>query len=368
MAQNRSASPYSITGLNPYPWARWWYALVAPPAPAQIENLPLNEREFLRRGKLTSIALLMELVQLLISLGPASQDGQSTTFIPILINIGILIVAAILNRSRKLLLAGLLVTLDTEVGVSIVMAFPAGGHLGVPSIPFLFLLVQPLMISVLLFPSWVILVVGAINVLITCGIWLLVPKAAELQTYMQTPAIVPVIAAPIITLILCAVVSYVMITSLQENLTRADKAEEISKLQSVMAEQTRRELQMKQQLETGIQKIVSGLTSFSNGDQNARIQMEQGHPLWHIASSVNNMIGRLVRLRKQEKPMEQTIMALQTYLMTIRMAQATRTQVSFPQTGTEIDTLVKELLMYLNGAQQPQQVSPRFQQEPKSGT
>jgi hypothetical protein len=353
MAQNRSASSYSITGLNPYPWICWWYALVAPPAPAQLENLPLQEREFLRRGKLISIALLIELVQLLITLGPASQDGLSTTFAPTLVNMGILIIAAILNRSRKLLLAGLLVTVDLEIGMSIAMAFPSGGHLGVAGIPFLFLLVQPLMVSVLLFPSWAILVIGVINVLVTGGVWLFVPKAAELQVYMHTPAIVPVIAAPIITLIICALVSYIMITSLQENLMRADKAEEISKLQSVMAEQARQEIQKKQQLETGMQNIVSGLISFSNGDQNARIQMEQGHPLWHIASSVNNMMGRFSRLREQEKPMEQTIMALQAHLMAIRMSKATGTRIFFPQTGTEVDTLVRELLMCSNGVQQP---------------
>jgi hypothetical protein len=368
MAQNRSTTSYSITGLNPYPWIRWWYALVAPPTPAGLENLPLQEREFLRRGKLISIALFIELIQQFIAFGPASQDGASIPFKTILVNIVFLIIAAMLNRNRKLLLAGLLVILIQEAAAFVSMAFPITGKLGIPDIPFLFLMIHPLMISVLLFPAWSILVVGILNVSITYGIWLFIPKTADLQAYMQTPAMVTVIALPIVTLIVCALISYIMITSLRENLDRADKAEEISKLQSAIAEQTRWELQTKQQLETGIQKITSGLISFSNGDQNARIHMEQGHPLWYIANGVNNMMGRFVRLREQEKPMERTFMALQAYLMAIRKAQATKTQIYLPQTGTEVDTLVKELFTYFNEAQRSQQVSQRFQQRTKSYT
>src|SRR3989442_12223684 len=107
--QKKLSGPYTLTGLHPFPWIRWWYRLAAPPTPAQAEELPLKDREFLRRGKLTSIALLIELIELILAFGPATQDGTKTSAPLILVSMGVILIAAWLNRSRKRLLAGLLV-------------------------------------------------------------------------------------------------------------------------------------------------------------------------------------------------------------------------------------------------------------------
>lgn len=358
--QSRQPLSYSITGLNPYPWIRWWYVLAAPPAPAHSEELPLKEREFLRRGKLTSIALLIELIELFVQIGPASRDG--TNSLPaILISIAFLIVAVVLNRARKLLLAGLLVIGVLEVGMVSLLAMPPGTHLSLGQIPFIFLLVQPLLVSVLLLPSWGILVVGALNMLLTALMILLLPKTPEFQTYLQAYA-GPLFGVPLTIQLLCALISFIVITSLQESLARADKAEEVTKLQQVMAEQTRQELQTKRQMDGGIREVVSVLTRFANGDNHARIQLEQGHLLWPVAGSINNMIGRFIRLREQERPMEQTVLALRGYINEVQSARITGMPLPAPRTGTEVDILVKELLNYTSSTQLPPQNDQYLQQ------
>ena len=351
MLQNRPSPSYSITGLHPYPWIRWWYVLAAPSAPIRMEELPLHEREFLRRGKLIAIALLIELIELLVQSIPASHDG--TNALPaILISIGFVIVAILLNRTRKLLLAGLLVIGVLEAGMISVLALPPGSQLGLAQIPLMFILIQPLIVSVLLFPAWGILVMAAINMTVTCLMLLFLPKTPEFQAYLQAHA-GPMFGVPLSIQLLCALICFIMITSLQESLTRADKAEEVTKLQQVMAEQARQELQTKRQLEVGMQEIMSGLTRLANGDNHARIQLEQGHLLWSVASSINNMIGRFVRLREQERPMEQTVMALRAYVNAIQTARATGAPLPAARTGTEVDILVGELLQYTSNAQEP---------------
>ena len=120
-----------LPGLNPYPWIRWWYALAAPRIPPDTMELPLTEREFLRRGKLTSIALLIELIELLLTFGPATQDGTKTSAPIILVSIGVIIVAVFLNRTRKRLLAGLLVLMIMEGGMVSLVAAPPSGQMGV---------------------------------------------------------------------------------------------------------------------------------------------------------------------------------------------------------------------------------------------
>ncbi len=349
--QRQLTAQYSITGLNPYPWIRWWYRLAAPRAPAQAEELPLKEREFLRRGKLTSIALLIQLVELCFQLGPAAHDGTNA-FPFILASIVFLIGAVFLNRAGKLLLAGLVVVIVLEVGMISLLALPPGTRLDLGQIPFIFLLIQPLLISVLLFPAWGILVMGMINMSITAMMILLLPQTPAYHSYLQAHA-GPMLGIPLLTQLLCALICFIVITSLQESMIRADKAEEITRLQQVMAEQARQELQTKRQLEAGIKEAVNALTRFANGDNQARIQLEQGSPLWPVAGSINNMIGRFVRLREQERPMERTVAALRDYLREVQMARISGAPLPTPRSGTEVDTLVGELLKY-TAAQQSQ--------------
>jgi hypothetical protein len=182
--------------------------------------------------------------------------------------------------------------------------------------------------------------------LLTTGVLLLAPRAATLQAYMQTSQASAIISIPLTVLFTCALVTFIMITSLQESMSRADEAEEVTKLQEAMALHVQQELQTKHQLEEGIQEITTQLTRFSNGDPQARIRLEQGHVLWSIASTINSMVGRFARLREQEQPMEQTQAALQTYLAAIRTARVRGTQLTLPRTMTDVDTLADELLAY----------------------
>ncbi len=99
--------PRSITGLNPYPWLNWWYRLVAPPVPPRAEELPLREREFLRRGKLISIALFIYFIELALQYEAAVQHENSTAS-DLTVHMALFTVASALNHFRKLLLAGII--------------------------------------------------------------------------------------------------------------------------------------------------------------------------------------------------------------------------------------------------------------------
>lgn len=358
MQQATQRLPYSVTGLNPYPWIRWWYAIAAPPTPENAESLPLREREFLRKGKLTCIAMLIEVLLLLIALGPiAANPQQQGILVGTLISLPILFiaVAVLLNRAGRLLLAGLLVVVSLEA-VQFAMTLllqPAG--LTITELTLLFLFVQPLMLSVLLFPPWAILVTAGTNVVLNILLVFspLFPKAPDLAAFFHAqPGIdLAVFMVPTLTQLVCAFISFIVITSLQESLKRADKAEEVTKLHAIMADQARQELQTKRQLEGEVQEVIAGLTRFASGDTQARIQLGMGSMLWSVAGSVNTMMGRFVRLREQEQPMEQTYMALKAYLAAVRTAKARGVPVVLPRTGSELDLLMEELMSHSPGVQ-----------------
>jgi hypothetical protein len=343
MQQATQRIPYSVTGLNPYPWIRWWYAIAAPPTPPNAESLPLREREFLRRGKLTCIAMLIEVLLLLIALGPIGVNPQQQGILVgslIALPLVFIAVAVFLNRAGKLLLAGFLVVISLEaVQFAMTLILQPNG-LTITELTLLFLFVQPLMLSVLLFPPWAILVTAGVNVVLTILLVFspLFPKAPDLAAFFHAqPGIdLAVFMVPTLTQLVCAFISFIVITSLQESLKRADKAEEVTKLHEILAEQARQELQTKRQLEGEVQEVIAGLTRFASGDTQARIQLGMGSMLWSVAGSVNTMMGRFVRLREHEQPMEQTYMALKAYLAAVRTARARGVAGSYPRCATSV--------------------------------
>lgn len=363
MQQPTQRIPYSLTGLNPYAWIRWWYVLAAPAAPDNAENLPLHDREFLRKGKLTSLAMLIEIFLVLISaisaVATSPTDRVSAghlnvnEIIFILLPVAFTAIAAFFNRAGKLLFASVLVIISLEV---IEIASGVAGltsDLGVMELLLIFMLIHPLMLSALLLPAWGVLVVAGINVVVAALLVYvpLFPRAPELVSFMEKGGSAPLLGFPAITLLLCALICFVVITSLQESLKRADKAEEVAKLHEIVTKQASQELQAKRQLEGDVREIIAGMTRFANGDNQARIQLEPGCSLWSVASSINNMVGRFVRLREQEQPMQQSFMALKAYMAATQLAKARGVPVTLPRTGTEMDTLVEELLTHAQGVQ-----------------
>lgn len=361
MQQSTQRMSYSLTGLNPYPWINWWYTLAAPAAPDDAENLPLHDREFLRKGKLTSLAMLIEIFLMLLTAVPAvivSPSNQAEAshlnvnlILLILLPVVFTTISALFNRAGKLLLASVLVIISLEVIEIVAGVAGLTSNLGVMELLVIFILVHPLMLSALLLPAWGILAVAGVNVVAAALLVFLpfLPRTPELVSFMERGGRVPLFALPAVTLLLCALICFIVITSLQESFKRADKAEEVAKLHELVTKQTSQELLAKRQLEGDIKEIITGMTRFANGDNQARIQLEPGCSLWSVASSINNMMGRFIRLREQDQPMQQSFMALKAYVAAAQLAKARSTPIVLPRTGTEMDALIEELLTHAQG-------------------
>lgn len=295
-----------------------------------------------------------------IAIGAGIQDPNKG-LLPILFTIiGVLIVAAILNRFRKLTIAGIVTIVIVEAGmVGNILGGAVNGHLGTFQLPLLCLLAQPLMISVLLFPAWGGPIVGMFNVLAIISFLRFMPKTQDLQFYLNTQPYL-VYSIPITIQVVIALISFIVITSLQESMVRADRAEEIAKLQQIMAEQARREVEEKHMQDAWFEQVVTTMTRLANGDRAAKIpsNMEIDATFGPISRSLNNMLGRYVRLRDELRPLDLTRQAVQMHLQALRTAHINRTAPYLQPTGTPVDQLV-EAAMRLNGTdpQPPQSLS-----------
>lgn len=368
MQQSIQRTPYSLTGLNPYPWIRWWYVLAAPATPANAENLPLRDREFLRRGKLASLAMLIEILLMLsaavlpLVLPAPDQAGHPdfNLFFIIMSPVIFTAISALFNRAGKLLFASILVVFALE---AIDIASGVAGlssHLGVMELLLIFFLLHPLLISALLFSTWGIMAVAGLNIIVVAVLTFgpFFSRTQELVSFMNRGGNSPLFVYPTITLILCAFICCIVIASLQESLKRADKAEEVAKLHAIVTKQASQELQAKRQLEGEVKELIAGMTRFANGDNQARIILDPGGALWSVASSINNMIGRFIRLREQEQPMQQSFTALKAYIAATQLAKARGVPITLPHTGTEMDSLIEDLLTHVQGVQRIPRYTP----------
>jgi len=114
----------------------------------------------------------------------------------------------------------------------------------------------------------------------------------ELAHLLKTDAS-RIFSYPIILQVIVAIVTYLWVSSANKAIQRADRAEEIAALERREIELQQREIEQKQQLDTGIQQILQTHVQVANGNFTARAPLGRENILWQIAYSLNNLLARL---------------------------------------------------------------------------
>jgi len=272
-----------------------WYRIASPPEPSP--SAPFEQRERFRRGRTGSQISLAVLV-VCISAFPAAFRGTNL-FLAVILSFGLLaIFAAIaLNRMGHVTLAGIIIVMAITISpVSDILTTPGGLNPAV--LPVFSILVLPLMCAVSLLPAWWVFVVAVGNSLFTLYTMLYMPHSAELDTILKV-SFVSIVTPIILSQLIVSVVAYLWVTGTVHAIRRADRAEEIAKLEHALAVNAEITAQQKEQLETSIQKIVETNTRVANGDFDARVPLTRDNVLWQVSSSLNNFLSRFQRSRQE---------------------------------------------------------------------
>lgn len=206
----------------------WWYAIAAPSAPA--ENVSQRRRTLVRKGRFTSLVLLLEL---LISIPSYFVSSDPKLIIPLSISIFMLCVGVILNRMGKMLAAGILVIVVIESGMCFwLMSFGfSGGGLSSIELPFVDILIQPVLIAVSLFSPKVSLPLGIFNVLFIVAFIFFSPKTPELEHYLSiSPFRFSTYFVPVTNQLFTTLVSALWVTSAWHAMRHADHQEQVGQL------------------------------------------------------------------------------------------------------------------------------------------
>ena len=316
----------------------WWYRIAAPPEVP--DEAPLSERMRVRSGKLTSVIFLIQILFYLATLIVTLQDARFAAP-AVAISLGLILIGVFLNRKGKTTFAGILVLVALEVGLVVSILVDPNGFSPFTLGIFDFFVV-PELVAASLLTSWLVLPVTLSNCLIVVVMITFMPKTPEMIQLLHRQAY-NVYADSIMVQVVAALVAFLWVNSTYKEMSRANSAEEVSKLTMEIASQQQAVQEEKQQLEESIQQLVSVHMQVANGNFNARVPLDQQNVLWSVAGSLNNLLSRLQRWRQDAVLLQRNEQALEQLLYNIQAARRQGTALPAYRTGTSLDVLITEI-------------------------
>src|SRR5450755_515085 len=291
-------------------WYRWFT-----PAPPTGRLATLKERENIRRSRLASVILAVQLFCIELPVVPVVAHAPNHTIVlPWLCGCIIALLCAFFcNKKGKLTLAGLLMVASIEVTVIIKILTVPGG-ISVFALPQFDILIQPILIAVALLAPWSAFAVAGFNICFVLFALTAGPHAPDLVTSLHDPSRVgDLFSVPIMGQILTAVFAFLIVRDLLGALKRADRAEQVAALEHLLAESRRQAETRNHELEQGADAIIQTIRQITSNQpemQRACIHLSQQNVLWPLAMQLNLFLDRYQRTREADALLERTIAAI----------------------------------------------------------
>ena len=325
----------------------WWLNLTAPPWPEH--SIPTQERERLRKAELTSFSILA-IFAFLIALVSNSLADLTTAQAVGLMAI-ILIVAALLNRTGRTRAAAYLVPSGMLL-LLMATVIQAPGGLKLIGLPIYDLLVIPIFVVSLIGDRSAPWVFATISIAFVVGSYILeshevirLTNGASFDGIGYEQAIFGIwgmVNRHVALLFFAALFGWMGARSVDFAIARADRAEEIARLEHAYAEQSL-------QLEQGIRAIQQTHIQVANGDYNARAPLSEDHILWQISNALNNLILRLNRSVQAEHMLRRTELEVTRLKEEIQRAKAGQIPIWPQPSGTPLDPIIMEFANLRSG-------------------
>jgi hypothetical protein len=202
-------------------------------------------------------------------------------------------------------------------------------------------LVVVVLVAATLLPHWTIFAVAALNTAMIVADYALRKHHPNVQQdallyASQTLQTISLLVRPIALELIVALVAYLWIRGTDEAIRRADRAEEIARLEQREAERAR-------ELEEGVQQLLAVHVHVANGDFRIRAPQLRSAALAQIGQSLNNLINRLGRFAQVEAVLYRTqteALQLADALQRARKGQPFNLP---PASGTPLDPVVETL-------------------------
>lgn len=293
----------------------------------------VEQREFARRNTLTSWIVLGLLAADLLLI-PAGIGDPATIAAVGVAGVGILIAAA-LNRYGQTTAAGTLLIV-LIIGAVLGAISGAAQGLEVVDLPAYDLLVIAIVVAASILSSGSAFIVAAVNIILIIAHFNLQVPSHDLQVQIIQIGVIALLARPIALQVIIATVSFLWVRGLQEQVRRADRAEEIAHLESLVADQ-------KRALDQGVEQLTQAFVRSANGDYNVRVNIPQQNPLWTIGAQMNTFVQRLGAANQASFELERARQEAYRLATALDDWRAGRAPIWPVPSGTVVDPLIQRL-------------------------
>ncbi|HEU0025579.1 MAG TPA: hypothetical protein VFQ25_00555 [Ktedonobacterales bacterium] len=318
----------------------WWLNLTAPPRPTTPVSRDVSER--LRKAELTSLSLL-PILALLIALVSNSLVSLATAQAVGLMAI-VLVITAALNRSGYVRIAAYLV--PSILFLLLAFSLISAPGLRLIGLPIYDLFVLPIFLISLTGERSAPWYFAALAIIFIVADYLLQPHdpvrvTAALSfdeiSYEQTIfGVWGMINRHVALCFFAAFFGWLGARSVDLAIARADRAEEIAHLESLVADQ-------KRALDYGIEQLTQAFVRSANGDYNARVTIPQQNPLWGIGAQMNTFVQRLASANQASFELERARQEAYRLAVALDDWRAGRVPIWPAPSGTVVDPLIQRL-------------------------
>ena len=277
----------------------WWYGHTAPDPPP---GATFQQRDLVRRGRIAS-AIMLFLAGILVLVVPIGLLGPNKQIFFTAIAVWFVIgVCLVLNRKGRVNLVGMLLCLSILAGMYLSILRAPGGMSPDDKDVLYLLIFGELFIGAILPINWVF-VPAVINIVFGVVELTIAPHTALFASLL--PESGPTILFRLIQIhVLVTAVVWIVGTHAREAIRRADRAEEIARLQHTLTFLANAQVQEGQRLQRNIQTFVGTLNRIAQGDLRARIPFVEGETLWPLAGSLNTFLVRYQNARQDAQELE----------------------------------------------------------------
>ena len=293
-----------------------------------MKDTSIALREQTRRKQIVSAVLLVIVIFQFAELPGALIMHTTMDIGTVVLGLSLCAVATLFNQFGKVTIVTVLLiaVIDLRCGLMLLTS-PMG--LDVSDLPVFDVLLVSELIAVSLLPAFSVFPVALGNMLFTIAVLMLAPRTMELNMVLTSNMAYNTVLQPLGLQIIVAVVSYIWVRSALRALARANRAEEISRLQRREAELLMREAEFNQSFTQGSEHLLQVLVRAANGDKVVRSALNQDHPLWRIGHALNVLLTRVGRMTNAELEIQRLRMTI--VQLTERVFDQERVQRQTPQ-------------------------------------
>lgn len=272
--------------------------------PVPVTSITIAVRERFQRKQIVNATLLVIVLFQLIQLPGALMMHTAMDIGTVLLGLMLCGVAALFNQVGKITIVSILLIAVIDLGCGLMLLTSPMG-LDVSDFPVFDVLLVSELIAVSLLPASSVFPVAFSNILFIIAVIALMPHTMNLNMMLESNMAYNTLVQPVSLQIVVAVVSYVWVRSALRAIARADRAEEIARLQRREAELLSREVERTRQLNAGSDHLLDVLVRAANGDHTVRTNLMQNHPLWRVGNAINVLLSRTRRPDRAEEEARQ---------------------------------------------------------------